>query len=226
VIAENHDTVSEQNTITKHALGKVKLAINKYMRLSDENWTTGLSVFMAALNASINILEYTPEQLMFSTDIHTPNSSDNVGKPQVNIQKYVDMDRHYYNHVFGDKNVSTKPLNDYTKNVRDRPTFTAGDRVALRNEHLNTTKSGALVSIFKGPYTIVKLNDDKFSCELKHDASPITEIANFSRLKILQKYVKTEEKVITQPIVNTPVQKHRIAIYEKPMTRSRAKSKH
>jgi hypothetical protein len=169
----------------KHLLRKFLFQEN-----SLETWDEEIPILTSIHNRSIGIYGFSPEEIIFGNK--NPSKIDllSITEPTSSIQEYMShiLDKAQKLRDEARQHMANKKKSNQTFKNQNRilKTFELGSLVLHKQMQVSTGTSSKWKPIFKGPYVIIKLNDDKCTAIIEHLYDGSLVKSHFTNMQALE----------------------------------------
>ena len=189
------------NGISERSVGLVKESIRLLTKQTSTNWPETLEYVTIALNNRNLKCGYSPEMLMFGSELETNKLLRKSDFEHNNEKDYLKELTKHLSTVRNKYLEKRKQINDQSnKNMnkhRIQSDFKAGQTVTVRNFNIAKDSGGAELSKYQGPFIIDKVFPDENICFLTNIHNGRTKKAHFMHLR---KYEPNNQIAIPVPV--------------------------
>jgi hypothetical protein len=191
------------NGRAERTIGIFKQAARKYFYQYKclDNWDEHLTYIINALNSSINIYGYTPEQIMFGSNskqdyvlLDIPHNNT-THTPEDTITNIIDKAQTLRERYNTNKQKKEQSNLTYKNKELQSKKFCKGDLVLHRQLQVSTGSSSKWKPLYTGPYSIVAIHPNDHTATCQHTQSGRIIKCHFSNLTV---YRYNEHTLMTQ----------------------------
>ena len=153
------------------------------------NWDKEISILTSVHNNTTGIYQYSPEEIMFGNK--TPSKIDILSfqTPTTDVPDYMEhilaASEKLRTHAREIMDKKKKTNQTFKNKNRQLKKFELGSLVLQKQLQVSTGSSSKWKPVFKGPYTIIKLNDDKCTAILEHLSDGTLVKTHFTNMQLL-----------------------------------------
>jgi transposase InsO family protein len=180
------------NARAESQIKNIKHLMRKYLFQENnlENWDEELPILTSIHNRTIGIYGYAPEEIIFGNKNPTKIDLLQITEPTTTIPEYIEhiLEKAEQARKNARAHMASKQKSNQTFKNQNRTlkNFELGSLVLHKQMQVSTGTSSKWKPIFKGPYVIIKLNDDKCTAIIEHLQDKSLVKAHFTNLQLLE----------------------------------------
>ena len=190
------------NSASERHVALVKEGLRILTRQTDETWSELLPQFNQAMMTRRLSTGYTPEEIMFGDKTHENDLLTEITLTAT-PEEYMNTLRQQVAQIYETHQQRRKIQNDqkrdYVNKTRQDKIFKEDQVVLARNYQHAEDSGGALLSKQQGPYVILQINPNKYTCKIRNLETGHERTANLQHLKH-----------VYPPDPNAPVPSHNV----------------
>ena len=155
-----------------------------------QDWDKEISILTSVHNNTTGIYSYSPEEIMFGNKLPSPIDLLSFTTPTTDVQDYMTYilqnSQKLQKHAREIMDKKKKSNQTFKNKNRQLKKFELGSLVLQKQLQVSTGSSSKWKPNFKGPYTIIKLNDDNCTAIIEHLYDNSLVKAHFTNLQLLE----------------------------------------
>ena len=154
------------------------------------DWDKEISILTSIHNNTTGIYSYSPEEIMFGNKIPSKIDLLSFNTPTTDVTNYMDhileKSKQLRTHARQIMDKKKKSNQTFKNKNRQLKKFEVGSLVLQKQLQVSTGSSSKWKPSFKGPYTIIKLNDDNCTAIIEHLYDNSLVKTHFTNMQLLE----------------------------------------